>query len=116
MDGQVTISLSAIFSLAGFILQAALTVAAIAFSHGQIRQRVDAVEERLKEIGSMEGWQQRLSTVEERVRGHDEQYRTVVRMESQIEGLSLEIKGLREDFRRVLDEIARTAQARMRAQ
>lgn len=87
MPGEVTVSLSVVFGFAGFLLQAALTMGAIIFSHGQLTQRVRAVEDKQKDHGA-------LAT-------------SVTRLETEMEGVSREIKGLREDFRRVLDEFTR---------
>lgn len=87
MEGAVSISIGSILAAAGFLLQIALTIGAIAFSHGQLNQRVRAVEEKQKDHGT-------LAT-------------SVTRLETEMEGVSREIKGLREDFRRVLDEFTR---------
>jgi hypothetical protein len=87
MPNEVTISLSAVLGFAGFLIQAALTMGAIIFSHGQLTQRVRSVEEKQKDHGM-------LAT-------------SVTRLETEMDGVAREIKGLREDFRRVLDEFTR---------
>lgn len=82
MDGSIQISVGSIFAVVAFLLQVGLTVGAIAFSHGQVGQRVRAVEEKIKEWGD-------LST-------------SVTRLETEMEVVSREIKGLRADLRRIL--------------
>lgn len=83
---------------AGFLIQAGITVGAVIFSHGQLTQRVKAVEEKQRE--------------------HGEMAESVTRLEVEMESISREIKQLREsfardvadiraDFRRVLDEVTR---------
>ena len=102
--GTVEVQLD-ILSLAGFILQMAVTVCAFAFFYGQMSQRQKAIEDRL-------------DAVEEKQKGHEPMAMAVARLESEVEGIGREIKemrggvtrelgDLRVDFRRVLDEFAR---------
>lgn len=85
MDAAVTVSVGSIVAFVGFLFQVALTVGAIAFSHGQLNQRVRAVEEKQKDHGT-------LAT-------------SVTRLETEMEGVSREIKGIREDLRLVRNEL-----------
>ena len=87
MDGNISISIGSVLAAAGFLLQIGITAGAIAFSHGQLNQRVRSVEDKLKD--------------------HNMLATSVTRLETEMEGVSREIKGLREDFRRVLDEFTR---------
>lgn len=87
MDGSVSISLGTIFGVVAFIFQIGLTIGAIAFSHGSLNQRVRAIEEEVKE--------------------HSRLSNSVTRLEAELEAVGREIKGLRDDFRRVLEEFAR---------
>ena len=48
-----------------------------------------------------------MSNVEEKVKDHTLLSNSVTRLEAELEAVGREIKGLREDFRRVLDEFAR---------
>lgn len=95
MNGEITVSLGAILGFAGFILQIGLTVAAVAFSHGALKQRVTAVEEKLQD--------------------HSDLSKAVAKLEAEMEAIGREIKNLRDDFRRVLDEFSRAASARTQA-
>lgn len=79
MDGSVSISIGSILAVVGFLFQAGLTVGAIAFSHGGLNQRVRAVEEKVKDHGL-------LAT-------------SVTRLETEMESVGREIKGLREDLK-----------------
>jgi ABC-type multidrug transport system fused ATPase/permease subunit len=85
VDAAVTISVGSIVAFVGFLMQVGLTIGAIAFSHGQLNQRVRAVEEKQKDHGS-------LAT-------------SVTRLETEMEGVSREIKGLREDLRIARNEL-----------
>ena len=85
MDAAVSVSVGSIVAFVGFLLQIGLTIGAIAFSHGQLNQRVRAVEEKQRD-------QQNLAT-------------SVTRLETEMEGVSREIKGLREDLRLVRNEL-----------
>ncbi len=87
MDGSISISVGSIFAACAFLFQVGVTVGAIAFSHGSLNQRLRNVEDRQKEHGTM-------ST-------------SVTRLEAELEAVGRDIKGLREDFRRVLDEFSR---------
>lgn len=91
MDGTVSISVGAILAVFGFLFQIGVTIGAIAFSHGGLNQRVRSIEQRLTE-------QADLNTA-------------VAKLEAELEAVGREIKNLRDDFRRVLDEFTR---ARMR--
>lgn len=85
MDGTVSISVGSILAVVGFLFQVGLTVGAIAFSHGALNQRVRSVEEKQKDHGS-------LAT-------------SVTRLETEMEGVSREIKGLREDLKLARGEL-----------
>lgn len=85
MDAAVSISVGSILAVVGFIFQVGITVAAIAFSHGALNQRVRQIEEKLKE--------------------HNLLATSVTRLETEMEGVSREIKGLREDLRRARAEM-----------
>lgn len=85
MDAQFSVSVGSILAVIGFLFQIGLTVGAIAFSHGGLNQRVRAVEEKQKDHGT-------LAT-------------SVTRLETEMEGVSREIKGLREDLRLVRNEL-----------
>lgn len=85
MDAAVTVSVGSIVAFVGFLLQIGLTIGAIAFSHGQLNQRVRAVEEKQRD-------QQNLAT-------------SVTRLETEMEGVSREIKGLREDLKQARGEL-----------
>lgn len=85
MDASVSLSVGSILTFVGFLLQVMLTMGAVAFSHGQLNQRVRQVEERVKDQGA-------LAT-------------SVTRLETEMEGVSREIKGLREDLRLVRQEL-----------
>lgn len=85
MDAAVTVSVGSIVAFVGFLMQIGLTIGAIAFSHGQLNQRVRAVEEKQKDHGT-------LST-------------SVTRLETEMESVGREIKGLREDLRLARNEI-----------
>lgn len=87
MDGTVSISVGALMSLASFLFQMAVTGGVVLLAYGSLKQRVSTLEEKLKE-------RENLSNV-------------VTRLDAEIEAMGREIKGLREDFRRVLDEFAR---------
>ena len=84
---QGYVPLEQVFAAAGFLLQVVLTIGAIAFSHGMLNGRVKAIEDKVKDHGDLSN--------------------AVAKMESEIESVGREIKNLREDFRRVLDEFAR---------
>ena len=79
MDGTVSVTVGSLMAFAGFLLQIGLTIGAIAFSHGQLNQRVRGVEEKVKDQGA-------LST-------------SVTRLETEMESVGREIKGLREDLK-----------------
>lgn len=85
MDANVTISVGAIVGFVGFLLQIGLTVGAIAFSHGALNQRVRNLEEKADK-------QDTLST-------------SVTRLETEMESVGREIKGLRADLRAVRSEL-----------
>lgn len=87
MDGTVSISVGAILAVFGFLFQIGVTIGAIAFSHGGLNQRVRSIEQRFNE-------QADLNTV-------------VAKLEAELEAVGREIKHLRDDFRRVLDEFTR---------
>lgn len=93
-EGTISVSVGSLMALAGFLFQIGITGAAIAFSHGALNQRVRALEEKVKEGSN-------LSIV-------------VARLETELEAVGREIKGLREDFRRVLDEFARVPRTPVR--
>ena len=79
MDGSVSISVGSILAILGFLFQIAITVGAIAFSHGALNQRVRSVEGLIKDHAS-------LST-------------SVTRLETEMESVGRELKGLREDLK-----------------
>lgn len=85
MDAAVTVSVGSIVAFVGFLMQVGLTIGAIAFSHGQLNQRVRAVEEKQKDHGT-------LAT-------------SVTRLETEMESVGREIKGLREDLRLARNEL-----------
>lgn len=85
MDAAVTVSVGSIVAFVGFLMQIGLTIGAIAFSHGQLNQRVRAVEEKQKDHGS-------LAT-------------SVTRLETEMESVGREIKGLRDDLRLARNEL-----------
>ena len=85
MDATVTVSVGSIVAFVGFLMQVGLTIGAIAFSHGQLNQRVRAVEEKQKDHGT-------LAT-------------SVTRLETEMESVGREIKGLREDLRLARNEL-----------
>lgn len=85
MDAAVTVSVGSIVAFIGFLMQVGLTIGAIAFSHGQLNQRVRAVEEKQKDHGT-------LAT-------------SVTRLETEMESVGREIKGLREDLRLARNEL-----------
>ena len=86
MDGTVQLTVGSIVAFVGFLLQVGLTIGAIAFSHGQLNQRVRAVEEKQRD-------QQNLST-------------SVTRLETEMESVGREIKGLRDDLRLARNELS----------
>ena len=95
MDGgTVSISVGSLMAFAGFLFQVGVTGAAIAFSHGALNQRVRSIEEKVKD--------------------HSILSNNITRLETELEAVGREIKGLREDFRRVLDEFARVPRAPVR--
>lgn len=94
MDAAVTISVGSIVAFVGFLMQVGLTIGAIAFSHGQLNQRVRAVEEKQKDHGT-------LAT-------------SVTRLETEMESVGREIKGLRDDLRIARNELR--AEVRQRPQ
>ncbi|MCC6789518.1 MAG: hypothetical protein IT547_16930 [Hyphomonadaceae bacterium] len=94
MDAAVTVSVGSIVAFVGFLLQVGLTIGAIASSHGQLNQRVRAVEEKQKDHGT-------LAT-------------SVTRLETEMESVGREIKGLRDDLRIVRNELR--AEVRQRPQ
>lgn len=79
MDASLTISVGSILAFVGFLFQIGITIGAVAFSHGQINQRVRVLEEKVKD-------QNALAT-------------SVTRLETEMESVGREIKGLREDLR-----------------
>lgn len=79
MDASVSVSVGSILAVVGFLFQVGLTIGAIAFSHGALNQRVRAVEEKVKDHGL-------LAT-------------SVTRLETEMESVGREIKGLREDLK-----------------
>lgn len=79
MDASFTISVGSILAFAGFLFQIGITIGAIAFSHGALNQRVRALEEKVKDHGD-------LST-------------SVTRLETEMESVGREIKGLRQELR-----------------
>lgn len=85
MDAAVTVSIGSIVAFVGFLLQIGLTIGAIAFSHGQLNQRVRAVEEKQRENSN-------LAT-------------SVTRLETEMESVGREIKGLRDDLRIARNEL-----------
>lgn len=85
MDAAVTVSVGSIVAFVGFLMQVGLTIGAIAFSHGQLNQRVRAVEEKQKDHGT-------LAT-------------SVTRLETEMESVGREIKGLRDDLRIARNEL-----------
>jgi len=87
VDGNITLTMGSILGFVAFLFQIGVTIGAIAFSHGSLKQRVRAVEDDLKE--------------------HSKLSKSVTRLEAELEAVGREIKGLREDFRRVLDEFTR---------
>ena len=89
MAGEVTISMGAIFSAIGFLFQIGLTVGAVAFTHGSLKQRVYAIEEKLQD--------------------HTDLARAVAKLEAEVEAIGREIKNLRGDFRHIMDELSRAA-------
>lgn len=91
MDASVSVSIGSILAVVGFLLQAGITIGAIAYSHGQLSGRVRAVEEKVKDHGL-------LAT-------------SVTRLETEMEGVCREIKGLREDLRIARNEIRYRPQA-----
>lgn len=108
--GSVVVQVADIVGLAGFILQMAITLSAIAFFHGQTRQRIEAAEDRL-------------DAVEEKQKEHEPLALAVARLETEVEGIGREIKAMREsvtrdvgdlrgEFRRILDEFTRPRLAR----
>lgn len=87
MEGEVSISVGTLMSLASFLFQMGVTGGIVLIAFGSLKQRVATLEERLKE--------------------HHALATSVTRLEAELEAVGREIKGLREDFRRVLDEFAR---------
>lgn len=85
MDGTFTVSVGSILAFIGFLLQVGITIGAIAFSHGALNQRVRALEEKVKDHGD-------LST-------------SVTRLESEMESVGREIKGLRQELRQARAEL-----------
>lgn len=69
------------------LIQWAITIGAIVFSHGMLHQRV--------------------RTLESSTADHQALSKIVARLEAELEGVGREIKNLRDDFRRVLDELTR---------
>ena len=94
MDAEVSVSVGLLFSIAGFLLQVGVTGGMILLAFGQLRQQVAAVEEKLKEHSSL-------------LKEHTGLSIAIVRLDTELESVVREIKGLREDFRRVLDEFTR---------
>jgi len=87
VDGQISVSIGDVIGFVGFLFQLVFTVGAVFLGFGSLKQRLIAVEEKIKEHHG-------LST-------------SVTRLEAELESVGREIKGLREDFRRVLDELTR---------
>ena len=85
MDGSVSISIGSILAVVGFVFQIGLTVAAIAFSHGALNQRVRQVEEKVKDQGQLAN--------------------NVTRLEAEMESVGREIKGLRHDLQLARSEL-----------
>lgn len=79
MDGSVSITIGALLGFAGFLVQGALTLGAIIYSHGALNQRVRTLEEKVKDSAN-------LAT-------------SVTRLETEMESVGREIKGLREDLK-----------------
>ncbi len=77
--------MGSILAFVGFLLQVGLTIGAIAFSHGALNQRVRAIEETVKDHGN-------LAT-------------SVTRLETEMESVGREIKGLRNDLRLARHEL-----------
>lgn len=96
MDGSVSISIGSILAVLVFLFQVGLTVGAIAFSHGALNQRVRAVEEKVKD-------QADLAT-------------SVTRLETEMESVGREIKGLREDLKLARAEMRNDLRYRMAQQ
>lgn len=94
MGGSVSISVDVLLGFAGFLFQIGITAGVIIFSYGGLNQRIRAMEEKIKDASAL--------TV------------VVARLETELEGVGREIKGLREDFRRVLDEFARVPRVPVR--
>jgi len=84
VDGTVQLTVGSIVAFVGFLLQVGLTIGAIAFSHGQLNQRVRSVEEEQRS-------QKNLAT-------------SVTRLETEMEGVIREIKGLRADLKQARAE------------
>ncbi len=85
MDATVSVSMGSILAFVGFLLQVGLTIGAIAFSHGALNQRVRAVEETVKD--------------------HSTLTTNVTRLETEMENVGREIKGLRQDLRQARHEL-----------
>ena len=94
MDAAVTVSVGSIVAFVGFLVQIGLTIGAIAFSHGQLNQRVRAVEEKQRD--------------------HSTLATSVTRLETEMESVGREIKGLRDDLRIARNELR--AEVRQRPQ
>lgn len=92
MEGSISISVGSIIAFVGFLFQLGFTVGAVALAFGSVKQR--------------------LASVEEKIREHHGLSTSVTRLEAELEAVGREIKGLREDFRRVLDEFTRVRDAR----
>ena len=90
MDESISLSVGALLTFFGFLTQAGITVGAIAFSHGALNQRVRGLEDKVKD--------------------HTNLATSVTRLETEMEGVSREIKGLREDLRRAHAEITAHAE------
>lgn len=95
MDGTVSISIGSILAVVGFLFQVGLTVGAVAFSHGSLNQRVRAVEKQAEVQGA-------LAT-------------SVTRLETEMESVGREIKGLREDLKLLRFRPAVSASPRSRS-
>lgn len=70
-----------------------------------LRTRVTALEDRIKDMGDFGAMGQRIITLEDQHREYQIITKAVAKMEAEVESVGREIKNLRDDFRRVLDEL-----------